>query len=173
MMRIVGVVRQNDVVDGVEGVDPLALRAQDLLEQAEVFDRERQLLGAGLQKVQFFGSPVRGVPESPSSSSPMADLLPDDRNDHELANFLSLRDRLAVPGPPRREFVTCGADWANSFERLSLTRQIRHRAGNRRRARPRESRPGDRLRAGGTRRRGRASSCFNSSTADCTTLPYC
>ena len=34
----IGVMRQNDVMDRIEGVDPLALRAQYLFEQSEVFD---------------------------------------------------------------------------------------------------------------------------------------
>src|SRR6478609_8669342 len=40
---VIGVVRQDDVVDGVERIHPLPLRAQDLLEQTEVLYCERDL----------------------------------------------------------------------------------------------------------------------------------
>ena len=65
----VGVVRQNDVVDGVERIHPLPLRAQYLLEQAEVLYCNRQLQGAGLQEVEFFGGPaaVAGISQQQQS----------------------------------------------------------------------------------------------------------
>ncbi len=47
-------------MDRVEGVHPLALGTQILFEEAEVFYRKRQLLGIGLQELQFFAGPIAG-----------------------------------------------------------------------------------------------------------------
>ncbi len=73
---VIGIVRQNDVVDGVEGVDPLPLRAQNLLEQAEVFDCDGELLGAGAEENQVLRESTPGSRNSPAASSPIGDLLP-------------------------------------------------------------------------------------------------
>ena len=88
---IVGVVGEDDVVNRVEGVDPLALRAQVLLEQAEVFNGYAELLGAALQEVEFFRSPVAasGIAEQQQAQGRF---VAGDRNRHQLTNFLALQD---------------------------------------------------------------------------------
>ena len=90
---IVGVVGEDDVVNRVEGVDPLALRAQVLLEQAEIFDGDAELLGASLQKIEFFRSPVAasGIAEQQQSED---SFVAGDRNRYELADFLGLKTKL-------------------------------------------------------------------------------
>ena len=117
---VIGVVRQNDVVDGIEGIDPLPLRTQHLLEQAEVFDRDRQLLGAGLQKVKFFGGPLAaaGIAQQQQSDGR---LVADDRDDHELTNLFGRETLLRARDRRRLRVVTCGSGCASSFEMSSLT----------------------------------------------------
>ena len=114
----VGVVRQNDVVDGVEGIDPLPLRAQNLLEQTEIFDRDSQLLGASLQEFQFFGGPLP-APELPSISNPMGDLLPTTGTITSWRIF-SVSRHSCGSGPAASRVVTCGLGWASSFEISSV-----------------------------------------------------
>src|ERR1019366_1408549 len=50
----VRVVRQNQILDGIEGIHPLVLRAQHLLQQPQILNRDPQLLGGRFQKLQFF-----------------------------------------------------------------------------------------------------------------------
>ena len=51
----IGIVKQDQVVDGIEGVGPLPMGAQNLFHQAQVFDRQSQLMGGGGQKFHFVG----------------------------------------------------------------------------------------------------------------------
>ena len=48
------VVRQNQILDGIEGIHPLPLRAQHLLQQAQILHRDTQRLRRRFQKLQFF-----------------------------------------------------------------------------------------------------------------------
>ena len=56
-----GIVKQDQVMDGIEGVGPLAMGAQNLFHQAQVFDRQAQLVGGGDQKFHFVGRVVEAV----------------------------------------------------------------------------------------------------------------
>jgi hypothetical protein len=102
----VGVVGQNDVVNRIEGVDPLPLRAQHLLEQAEVLDRDRKLLGAGLKKVQFFCGPAAAAGTAQQQQSDRR-FVARDRDHYNLANSLVLRHS-SGSGPAAFRVVTCG-----------------------------------------------------------------
>ena len=50
----VRVVRQNQILDGIEGIHPLPLRAQHLLQQTQILRRNPQCLRRRFQEVQFF-----------------------------------------------------------------------------------------------------------------------
>ena len=83
---VVFVVRQNDVMDRIKRIHPLALGTQHLFEQAEVFNGNGQLLGAGLKEFQFFRSPanVRCAAQQEHSDR---GLLTHNRNLDDLANI--------------------------------------------------------------------------------------
>ena len=55
------IMQQDQVVDGVEGVSPLPVRAQNLFHQAQVFNRQSQLVGRGDQKFHFIGRVVQAM----------------------------------------------------------------------------------------------------------------
>ena len=65
----VGVVRQNQILDGIEGVHPLPLRAQHLLQQPQILDRNAQRLRRRFQKLQFFRSMAAGCASSRATAS--------------------------------------------------------------------------------------------------------
>ena len=64
-----GIVQQDQVVDGIEGVGPLAMGAQNLFHQAQVFDRQAQLMGGGDEKFHFVGRIVQAVTRCPGPGS--------------------------------------------------------------------------------------------------------
>src|SRR5579864_5951558 len=82
----IGIVRQDDVVDGVESVHPLALRTQHLLQQPEVLDRDCQLPRAGLEEFEFFRSPVASGGRAEQEKS-YGRLLATDGSDHRLPDL--------------------------------------------------------------------------------------
>ncbi len=57
--------RQNQILDGIEGIHPLPLRAQHLLQQAQILDRNPQRLRRGFQELHFFPrlAPAAGAAE--------------------------------------------------------------------------------------------------------------
>jgi hypothetical protein len=56
-----GIVHQDHVVNGVEGADPLAVRTENLLQQAQVLHCNANLVANGGQELQFIGR-VRASP---------------------------------------------------------------------------------------------------------------
>ena len=46
----IGIVQQHQVLNGIERIRPLPVRAQDLLHQPQVLNRQSQLMGGGSQK---------------------------------------------------------------------------------------------------------------------------
>ena len=50
----IGVMREDQILDGVEGVHPLPLRAQYLLQQPQILNGDAQAPGRRFQKLQFF-----------------------------------------------------------------------------------------------------------------------
>jgi hypothetical protein len=99
---VIGVVRQDDVVDGVEGIDPLALRTQHLLEQAEVFDCNGKLLGAGAEKLEFFRSPLP-APGTAQHEQSDGRFISCDGDDDKLVNLFARETGLGLgsSGGPR------------------------------------------------------------------------
>ena len=57
--------RQNQILDGIEGIHPLPLRAQHLLQQPQILCRNTQRLRRRFQKLQFFPgvAPAAGAAE--------------------------------------------------------------------------------------------------------------
>ena len=86
---------ENDVVNGVECIDPLPLRAQVLLEQSEVFHGQRQLFGASLKKIQLLYSPLAagGVAES---SGPIDGFIARHRHEYKLPHLFGLKAGLRL-----------------------------------------------------------------------------
>ena len=65
----IGIVQQDQVMDGIEGVRPLPMRAQNLFHQAQVFDRQAQLVGGGGEKLHFVGRVVQAMRGCPGPGS--------------------------------------------------------------------------------------------------------
>ena len=47
--------QQDQVLDRLEGVAPLAVRSEDFFHKVKIFEGEAKLLRAGGQKIQFIG----------------------------------------------------------------------------------------------------------------------
>ena len=93
----IGVVHEDQILNGVEGVRPLPMRTQNLFEQPQVFGSDADRLADGFEEVQFFASVVR-LPEHPSDHDADHCPLALHRHHYNVMNILLLD---AVPARAR------------------------------------------------------------------------
>ena len=84
------VVQQHQVLDGIEGVRPLPMGAQNLFHQAQVFDRQSQLVGGGDQKLHFVGRVGEAVTAA-QGQCPDHRLLAQHRHHHDVVKSFLLQ----------------------------------------------------------------------------------
>src|SRR5712692_3236097 len=51
----VGIVGKDDVLDRIEGVPPLPLRAENLFQKSKIFDRDTKLISGSREKLHIIG----------------------------------------------------------------------------------------------------------------------
>ena len=108
--------REDDIVDGVEGIHPLALRTQNLLEQAEVLDSQGDLPGAALHELEFFRRPLASAGMA-DHQQPDRRLVADDRCNHKLANLLD-GETLGGLGGGVLRFLRLGSTFLPEFRNV-------------------------------------------------------